>query len=158
MGLDAQMLFRSPRLLGDAELARLNHDLVRTFYHPLGCMGYPDQLRKVAISRTARGDFGQDGFGKDSEPGEDRRIPPANRAGGEWYWVSLSGRYYGVGYEWGDIWGFIGIAEWIEFRVPGSEVWYGSDTHDFLEPFPKPVRDKLAKHFLAVGHGEYANP
>lgn len=111
----------------------------------------------MAITKTAPGDFGDD-YGKQSEPGEDRRIPPASRAGGAWYWVHLSGRFYGVGSEQGDIWGFIGIAEWLEFRVPGSEVWYGSDAHEFLEPFHKSVRDSLAKHFLAVGHGEFANP
>jgi hypothetical protein len=157
MGLDAQMLFRSPRLLRDDEIARLNHDLVRTFYYPLGCFGYQQQLEKVAIAKTARGDFG-DRAPDVEEAGEDRRIPPQHRAGGAWYWVHLGGRYYGVGYEHGDIWGTIGIAEWLEFRIPGVEVWYGSDTHEFLEPFPGGVREELARHFFAVGHGAAANP
>src|SRR3954469_25764452 len=118
MGLDAQMLFRSPRRLRDHELAKLNHDLVRTLYRPLGIRGYVEQLEAVPIKHTAPDDTG-------IGPGENR-IPPERRAG-EWYWVHLASRYYGIGYEAGEIWGFIGVAEWIEFRIPGAEVWYGAD-------------------------------
>jgi hypothetical protein len=149
MGLDAQMLFRSTRRLRDDELAKLNHDLVRTLYQPLRLRGYEDQLKAAPIHHTAPDDTG-------IGPGENR-IPPEHRPG-EWYWVHIGGRYYGIGYEVGDIWGFIGVAEWIEFRIEGAQVWYGSDVDDFLSPFPKGLREQLAKHFFAVGHGEFANP
>ena len=149
MGLDAQMLFRSPRRLGDEELARLNHDLVRTLYYPLGLWSYAEQLKAEPIKHTSAYDTG-------IGPGE-KRIPLEHRAG-EWYWIQLRGRYYGIGYENGDIWGFIGVAEWIEFRIAGAQVWYGSDADDFLRPFPKSLRVELAAHFFEVGHGEFANP
>jgi hypothetical protein len=32
------------------ELARLNHDLVRSFYYPLGCPSYVQQQNKLAIA------------------------------------------------------------------------------------------------------------
>jgi hypothetical protein len=38
------------------------------------------------------------------------------------------------------------------------EVWYGSDAHEFLQPFPRRLREELARHFFAVGHGAAANP
>ena len=154
VGLDAQMMFQVPRALSDEELERLNHDVVRTFFSPLGIRGVEDQRTRRAIEKTSSVDFGTLDR---PQSGEECRIPRHHQKG-VWYWVHLFGRYYGKGYENGDVWGYVGIAEWLEFRLPGVEVWYGSDADEYLKAFSKACREELVKHFFTVGHGTFANP
>lgn len=51
--------------------------------------------------------------------------------------VSLWTRYYGPGYERGDILTICAICDWLEINIPGCEVWYGGDSSGICaEPFP----------------------
>jgi hypothetical protein len=57
--------------------------------------------------------------------------------------VSLWTRYYGEGYERGDILTICAIAEWIEQNINPSEVWYGGDSSGVLAaPFGAAQRNK----------------
>ena len=74
------------------------------------------------------------------------RIPPEHRAG-EWYWVSVRGRWYGVGHEKGDIWGTIGVAEWIEFHIERGAS-YGMDP--MLMSFSARLHTTYGKSFESI--------
>ena len=66
--------------------------------------------------------------------------------------LNLYGRYYGEGYERGQIHDYIAIAEWLETVYPGCQVFYGADYDDAYKPFGKEERTTLWKHFCKVGH------
>lgn len=70
--------------------------------------------------------------------------------------VRLRGRYYGIGYERGNLPNIIAVACWLENNIPGAEIWYGGDSSGVThEIFDKKVRDKLFKHFCKEGHEPY---
>lgn len=59
-------------------------------------------------------------------------------------------RYYGVGYERGDLLGLCAIAEWCEVNIPNCEVWYGGDSSGVLaEPWPEIKRRQLRRHMYS---------
>ena len=70
--------------------------------------------------------------------------------------VSIVGRYYGPGYERGDIVSYIAIAFWLEQNIPDCKVWYGGDSSGVcLELFNFQKRTELMHHFCKVGHYPY---
>ena len=72
--------------------------------------------------------------------------------------VHLWTRYYGIGYERGDLLTILGVAAWLEARIPGCEVRYGGDSSGVVsEPFPQAERDKLLKHFVGSKGRAYFN-
>ena len=65
-------------------------------------------------------------------------------------------RYYGVGYERGNIVLLIGIAEWLEANIPDCEVWYGGDSSGVeAEKFDRKARADVMRHFADGGHTAY---
>lgn len=76
---------------------------------------------------------------------------------GEWLLtVSLFTRYYGIGYERGDILTICAVAEWCEANIPNCEVWYGGDSSGMVaKPFPDAERVKLRKHLYSNGGRSY---
>lgn len=68
--------------------------------------------------------------------------------------VNLFGRYYGRHYERGDAPFIISVADWLERRIPGGEIWYGGD-NGRLGPFGEATRALLWQHFCEVGHTPY---
>lgn len=75
---------------------------------------------------------------------------------GLWLDVRLEKPDYGVGYERGDPELFVRVAEWLERRIPGCEVWYGNDaTLDSVQPFDVSRREAMLGHFRKVGHEPY---
>jgi len=70
--------------------------------------------------------------------------------------LSLSGRYYGPGYERGDILAYCAIAEWLEANIEGCEVWYGGDSSGVCaEPFPEAKRRELKLHLFGKNGRDY---
>lgn len=59
-------------------------------------------------------------------------------------------RYYGEGYERGDLLVICAIAEWAEQNIPGASVEYGGDCNDSLTPFGRERREQLRAHLY--GH------
>lgn len=70
---------------------------------------------------------------------------------GEWLLtVSLWTRYYGVGYERGDLMTLCAVAEWCEVNIPNCEVWYGGDSSGVAAaPWPESARLELRKHLYS---------
>ncbi len=72
--------------------------------------------------------------------------------------VYLQGRYYNVGYEYGDLPFYINVAEWLESRLPEAEVWYGNDfSGPCIIHFDSLARIELWKHFCNVNHTPYSD-
>lgn len=70
--------------------------------------------------------------------------------------VSLWTRYYGPGYERGDILTICAIAEWIERSMQPCEVWYGGDSSGVLaEPFGEKRRQELRAHLYGKNGRDY---
>lgn len=78
---------------------------------------------------------------------------------GEWFLeVALWTRYYGVGYERGDLMTICATAEWVEANIPNAEVWYGGDSSGVLaEPFGAAQRAALKKHYYSQQGRDYFN-
>jgi len=76
--------------------------------------------------------------------------------GSTWLDVGLERSYYGEGYERGDPTFFVRVAEWLERRIPDSEIWYGNDiADDTIKPFGAAERADLLAYFQRVGHEPY---
>jgi len=73
--------------------------------------------------------------------------PPILAGPDEWFMeVSLWTRYYGPGYERGDILTICAVAEWVEQNMQPCEVWYGGDSSGVCaEPFPADKREEYRK-------------
>lgn len=72
--------------------------------------------------------------------------------------VSLWTRYYGKGYERGDLLTICATAEWIEANMQPCEVWYGGDSSGVcIEPFGDPARRELRRHLFSQQGRDYFN-
>src|SRR5271166_4621205 len=73
-----------------------------------------------------------------------------------WLDLGTTLAYYGRGYERGDPELYVRLADWLERRIPGSEVWYGTDEADeSIKPFGTHEREALMACFREVGHEPY---
>ena len=66
--------------------------------------------------------------------------------------LNIRGSYYGVGYERGDLPLFVGIAEWLEQKLPGCRVLYGEDCSGEGFPFDELLRVALMEYRRNVGY------
>ena len=70
--------------------------------------------------------------------------------------VHLSTRYYGPDYARGDWTTIRAVAEWLEFKLPGTQVWYGGDSSGICAaPFGPAERALINRFFLGTGHRTY---
>ena len=69
--------------------------------------------------------------------------------------VNLYRNYYYVGYERGDLPLFVGIADWLEQKLPSCRVFYGADSTGQVISFDAPVRTALMTYHNAVGWDIY---
>lgn len=68
-----------------------------------------------------------------------------------------SGRYWGPGYERGNLAKIIGVCDWLERRIPGAEVWYGGDSSGTCAvKFDKAEREKYLAHFASDKGNAYS--
>lgn len=89
----------------------------------------------ITLSDGAGKVYSQDGDDVLAEPGETLLE------------VHTWSRWYGVGYERGDLITLCAIAEWCEANIPTCEVWYGGDSSGVIAaPWPDSERRKLRRH------------
>ena len=67
--------------------------------------------------------------------------------------VLLTGRYYGPGYERGDLPVYLALRRWFRSRLPGCEVWYGAD--EASELLDDEAEEQLWDHFVRFQHRPY---
>lgn len=148
MGIDAQLLVRTRKPLSPLEVRKLSRDLVaafgvRSFYVcPPGDEFDPDGRHALEIVS----EYVQDGPTILPEPGE------------QFVDVHVATRWYGKGYERGDLILLIAVTEWLEIRIAGCSVWYGGDSSGVLAaPFDAAARRELFAYFAARGHDPYTS-
>jgi hypothetical protein len=84
---------------------------------------------------------------------KEREFMPVKDNASVWLNVNLWRAYYGIGYERGDLTLFIRCTEWLEQRLPQSQVYYGHDVDDEnITLFDKNARDNLMEHFRQDRH------
>lgn len=153
MGVDAQMFVKTRNPLSEKEVRRLAVDLCEAFGADKFAIGedwpiyddsYDKQVGKGRHSLQIIKKYNQDGPTLKPKKGE------------QFIEVHMWTRYYGPGYERGDLPFIIAVAEWLEIRIPGCEVWYGGDSSGInAELFDKAARSALFEHFVKGGHRAY---
>jgi hypothetical protein len=116
----------------------------------------PEELRRaIRLSRDYSDDDGGEPVGDGKAYFQDGDTIFA--ADGEWFLeVSLWTRYYGVGYERGDLMTICAVAEWVEANIPTAVVYYGGDSSGVeAEPFNAAAREKLKQHFYSQNGRDY---
>lgn len=135
MGIDARIFVRTMKQITDDEIKRLSFEIGCAF----GAQRFFRWRNHHNISRIKR--IEQDGPPEDPDPGETMLE------------VHVSTRYYGPGYERGDLPFLVMVAEWLERRIPECEVWYGGDSSGVCAaPFGPEERSEMLDHF-ASPHG-----
>jgi hypothetical protein len=145
MGVDARMLVRTHAPVSDVQIAQWSYAMAEAFGTESFFISRPDPYRPEGCHALERAViYEQDGPDVHPETGE------------TFLQVSLSGRYYGEGYERGPLPTFLMIAAYLEQTIPGCQVWYGGDSSGIcLERFDATRRAALFAHFVKVGHTPY---
>lgn len=144
MGIDAQLLVRTTDKVSQKQVQDAAYDMAEAFgvdhfwiTRPIDGAGAHHCLQIVEV-------YTQDGPDILPKPGETLIE------------VSLWTRYYGPGYERGDLPLILAVAYWLEKRFPGAAVWYGGDSSGVLaEPFGLAEREVYWSHFCENGHKPY---
>jgi hypothetical protein len=169
MGVDAEMFARikgRENWLPDTEELKAAYELASTIsywhfsimkggeydwaqYHALAIMRPIQDAADARDHGVMQSDIGrvvytQDGPDIFAEPDE------------QFIRVHLAGRYYGEQYARGDWPTIRAVAEWLETRFPGCEVWYGGDSSGICaEHLSAARRDELNRFFLTSGCRTY---
>jgi hypothetical protein len=149
MGIDAEMFVRSTAKHTEEEVRKIAWEMCAVF----GVDNF-DVRRDGPYARHALeivDKYEQDG----------PTIKP--RKGETFIRVFLATRYWGPGYERGNLALILAVAEWLERKFPKGAVWYGGDSSGVCaEPLDKAARSKLMDHAASahgvdyhVGHGRY---
>ena len=143
MGIDAQVLVKTKTGLSKDEIKKLSYRLGEAFGHKKFSIIRPDNdfgWEPRHCLETVQ-EFVQDG----------PSIFPAE--GEQLIEVHLWTRYYGFGYERGDLPLIFSIADWLQRNIPDAEIWYGGDSSGVLAKLlTESEKEKLWNHFCQVGH------
>ena len=148
MGIDAQLLVKTKFKVNEGMVLRWAYDLAYAFGSEQFFMIKPNQAKKYGDAPrhclSIIDEYTQDG---------DSLFP---KKGETFIAVHLFTRYYGEGYERGDLPFIISVADWVKRNIPESEIWYGGDSSGVLaEPFDKKARELAWQHFCRVGRKPY---
>ena len=144
MGIDAQMLIRTREPVSPEQVLKTAYKMCSAFWTDSFWISRDSVPMRHALAIVD--EYLQDGDSIFPEDGETLIE------------VYLFGRYYGKGYERGDLPFYIQVAEFLEYHIPGAKVYYGGDSSGVLAyPFGKQERAELWQHFLEVGHMPYVN-
>lgn len=151
MGIDARMYAVTSQKLTDEEILRLAHDIGVAFGHDKFFRSEP----YVNIEHPEWNSPGHHNISREEKIEQDGPdwAPPKGCTLLE---VHLSTRYYGPGYERGDLPLIIAIAEWLDCRLPGCTVMYGGDSSGVCaKPFGPEMRKALLDHFASPEGRDY---
>lgn len=129
MGVDAEMMVTTTAELTDREVLRLAYETGAAFGP--GRFWIMDGTH--AVTRDDRAYYALD---------------PTPAAGSTRLAVNLSTRYYGEGYERGDLPLILSVARWMRSKLPDCTVYYDGDTGDTLRALTSAREDQLWAHFV----------
>src|SRR5690242_12691729 len=142
MGIDAEMFVRTMQPLSEHAVREMAWELAEAFGAERFWIFKRPNYERRALQIID--EWTQDGPTLHPLPGE------------QFIAVAPATRYYGIGYERGDLPFLIALAEWLEARIPSGSVWYGGDSSGVhAEPFDSGVRRQLFAHFAVHGHRPY---
>lgn len=144
MGLDAVMVVRLSAPITDADLVDASYRLAEAVggeQFMLSTNAAIDQdKRQRALNRVT----------------DSYQVPSGcAMSDGEWLDVAFCGRYYGPGYERGNLWIYIQTAEWLLRNFTGCAVYYGGDSGGPNDEWTSTLRDELIAHWAEHGHRPY---
>lgn len=147
MGIDAQMFVKlTDQRLSESEVKHLAFTLGEAYGPHKFWIFKPNESynREFRHCLTIINEYHQDG---------DTIYPAANE---QFIEVHLGTRYYGEGYERGDLPFILSVAEWLERRLRGCQVFYGGDSSGVSAiAFDAVERAKIFAHFADNGHRPY---
>ena len=148
MGVDAQMVVRLSEPISDDELIQASYRLAEACGRSeVFWLSSDDDLARGECRRALnRVDDTEDGLW---------HACGVAQPDGFWLWVSLGGRYYGPGYERGDLWSYVSVAEWLERIFPGAVVYYGGDSSEMIVPWTHVERETFIAHWAKSGGRPY---
>lgn len=159
MGIDARIYVSTKRQFTDAEIRRLSYDAGLTFG--------ADKFLRSEGSKGINPETGKPYWGPHHNIGREEKI---EQDGPDWIpppgttllEVHVWTRYYGPGYERGDLPFLVMLAEWLDRKIPGCTVLYGGDSSGVCaEPFGPEQRAAMLDHFASDKGRAYfthANP
>jgi hypothetical protein len=116
--------------------------------------GEPNRWRRDLLTEFDPEKFSYDGPLRQIRRSDHWTLPVQDNS--TWFDVAIEEAYYGKGYERGNLTLLIRVAEWLESRIPGAEIWYGHDSADeSVAPFGPAQRGVLNDYFDQVGHEPY---
>lgn len=139
MGLDAEMYVASPYLLSDRDLQRLSYELGASFGPESFWIHQDPPQRALELCDLS-----------------ERVLEMPFSGACTTFQVNLTGRYYGPGYERGDIILYLSLWRWFHSKLQDCVVWYGSDANIFLEILDEGGTEELWDHFVANGPFPYS--
>lgn len=107
-----------------------------------------EELRELCFKAGCT--FGSNRFWIEHKSGQ--RAFTRTEHGFEVQWMQ---RYYGEGYERGDIFFVINLAEFFEYHIGRCRIFYGGDFSDDMVELHSEERRKLKKHSFRVGRLPY---
>lgn len=142
MGVDAEMFARTKKKITKGKALSLAYELGSAFGHQRFWIFKDRESPRHCLKIV--NEFDQDGDTIYPEKGETFiRVYPATR-------------FYGRGYERGDLPFLIMLAEWLELKIPDCEVWYGGDSSGICATrFDREARTELFRYFCEVNHQPY---
>lgn len=144
MGIDAQMFVRTKNKVTDDEILNWAVQARIRFGELLWVWRDRRYYNKSRHCITRCDEYTQDG----------PSLKP--RVGETFLEVHLSTRYWGPGYERGDLTGILALARWLEETIPSAVIHYGGDSSGVLaEPFDKAAREELWAHFRDNGNSYF---
>lgn len=140
MGIDAQMLVKVKGKVEKEQLIKWAYELAAAF----GSESFLINRESKEHCLTIIDEYKQDG---------DSIFPEKDETFIE---VGLITRYYGEGYERGNLPFLIMVAEFLEIKIPNSQIWYGGDSSGIEALlFDKKRRNELFKYFVEFQHKPY---
>ena len=150
MGIDARILLRLPYEPTEDQLRRWSWYVCETFG--------ADKFMVANRLKQTDSDWNY----QDDQPGVFERLTVYQQDGpdvvapsdGALVLVRVYTRYYGVGYERGDLLFLCALAEWVEQNIQGCEVLYGGDSSGVcVAPWPAEERERLRCHLYSPDSG-----
>jgi len=154
MGLDATIYVYSPKILTEREITRLSYEICECYGHGEFMVNNPTEQKKRptwpahhAFTTLESQDWGDWDFLSDEIKKN------LTHGVGTMLTLHYFGRYYGVGYERGDLPKILSVLNWVRLRIHNSTVFYGGDG-DCAE-FTEDEGHELFNHFVFKGHRPY---
>lgn len=153
MGVDAEMFVRVPRALTAADVWAESIRIAKAFgAHSFFVRRPSTWTDSQGIKHVVAGHHAMSIVGSFEQDGP--TIFPD--AGETFVRVHLYGRFYGIGYERGDLVNILGIARWLRTAFSSCSIWYGGDSSgEVAQELNDNYERQLWDHFFGASGRAY---